>query len=130
ALAEARQGRGVPLPVSAPFHCALMLPAQEVLEGDLWNTFFCELEIPLVTNVDAEPIEGAEEARDALIRQVAAPVQWEKAMRWLLNRGVTTFIEAGPGRVLSGLVKRLDRGKTVLAVESPEGVQAALAARA
>ncbi|MGH9507772.1 MAG: ACP S-malonyltransferase [Terriglobales bacterium] len=130
ALAEARQGRAVPLPVSAPFHCALMLPAAETLEGDLWNTFFCELEIPLVTNVDAEPIEGAEEARDALIRQVASPVQWEKAMRWLLARGVDTFIEAGPGRVLSGLLKRLDRGKTVFSAESPESIQAVLAARA
>lgn len=129
ALAEARQGRAVLLPVSAPFHCSLMLPAQEALEGDLWNTLFCELEIPLVNNVDAEPIEGAEEARDALIRQVASPVQWEKAMRWLLARGVDRFVEAGPGRVLSGLVKRLDRGKTVLAVDTPEGVQAALAAK-
>lgn len=128
ALAEARQARAVPLPVSAPFHCALMLPAAEALEGDLWNTLFCELEIPLINNVDAEPIEGAEEARDALIRQVASPVQWEKAMRWLLARGVETFIEAGPGRVLSGLLKRLDRSKTILAADTPEGVAAAVAA--
>ncbi|MGH9488126.1 MAG: ACP S-malonyltransferase [Terriglobales bacterium] len=117
ALAAARQVRAVPLPVSAPFHCSLMQPAQETLQWDLWNTLFCELEMPLMTNVDAELIEGAEEARDALIRQVIAPVQWERSMRGLLERGVTHFIEVGPGRVLSGLLRRVDRAATCLNVE-------------
>ncbi len=116
-LAAARGGRAVPLPVSAPFHCSLMAPAQETLQWDLWNTFFSELNLPLVTNVDAELIEGAEEARDALIRQVTAPVQWERSMRELLRRGVTLFIEVGPGRVLSGLLKRVDRAAVCVNVE-------------
>src|SRR6185312_11703901 len=76
--------KAVRLPVSAPFHCSLMAPAQEALQWDLWNTFFMELNMPLMTNVDAELIEGAEEARDALIRQVTAPVQWERSLRELL----------------------------------------------
>ncbi len=116
-LAAARGGRAVPLPVSAPFHCSLMAPAQETLQWDLWNTFFSELNLPLVTNVDAELIEGAEEARDALIRQVTAPVQWERSMRELLRRGVTLFIEVGPGRVLSGLLTRVDRAAVCVNVE-------------
>jgi [acyl-carrier-protein] S-malonyltransferase len=117
ALAAARGGKAIPLPVSAPFHCSLMAPAQETLQWDLWNTFFSELNLPLVTNVDAELIEGAEEARDALIRQVTAPVQWERSMRELLKRGVTLFVEVGPGRVLSGLLKRVDRSAVCVNVE-------------
>ncbi|HZT74831.1 MAG TPA: ACP S-malonyltransferase [Terriglobales bacterium] len=128
ALAEQRGGRAVPLPVSAPFHCALMRPAQETLEGDLWNTLFCELNFPLVTNVDAEPIEGAEEARDALIRQVVAPVQWERSIRFLAGKGVDLFIETGPGRVLSGLLRRIDRKLRAANVEDAASLEAALAA--
>lgn len=115
--AAARNARAITLPVSAPFHCALMEPAQEALQWDLWNTLFCELEMPLMTNVDAELIEGAEEARDALIRQVTAPVQWERSMRGLLERGVTHFVEVGPGRVLAGLLKRIERSAVCLNVE-------------
>ena len=125
-LAAARGGRAVPLPVSAPFHCSLMAPAQETLQWDLWNTFFSELNLPLVTNVDAELIEGAEEARDALIRQVTAPVQWERSMRELLRRGVTLFIEVGPGRVLSGLLKRVDRAAACVNVEDVASLEKAV----
>lgn len=117
ALAGERGGKAIPLPVSAPFHCALMAPAQETLQWDLWNTLFCELEVPLMTNVDAELIEGAEEARDSLIRQVTAPVQWERSLRGLLDKGVTHFVEVGPGRVLAGLLKRVDRGAVCCNVE-------------
>jgi [acyl-carrier-protein] S-malonyltransferase len=123
ALAGERGGKAIPLPVSAPFHCALMAPAQETLQWDLWNTLFCELEIPLMTNVDAELIEGAEEARDSLIRQVTAPVQWERSLRELLAKGVTHFVEVGPGRVLSGLLKRVDRGAVALNVEDAASLQ-------
>ncbi|MGH9476538.1 MAG: ACP S-malonyltransferase [Terriglobales bacterium] len=112
-----RGGTVIALPVSAPFHCALMEPAQETLQWDLWNTLFCELEVPLMTNVDAELIEGAEEARDSLIRQVTAPVQWERSMRGLLEKGVTHFVEVGPGRVLGGLLRRIERGAVCLSVE-------------
>ena len=127
ALAPARQGKAIPLPVSAPFHCSLMTPAQEALEGDLWNTLFCELNLPLMTNVDAELIEGAEEARDSLIRQVTAPVQWERSMRGLIDRGVTHFIEVGPGRVLSGLMRRIDRNAVCLNVEDTASLEKTLA---
>ncbi|MGH9471160.1 MAG: ACP S-malonyltransferase [Terriglobales bacterium] len=129
-LAAARGGRAVPLPVSAPFHCALMAPAQEALQWDLWNTFFNELNLPLMTNVDAELIEGAEEARDALIRQVTAPVQWERSMRGLIERGVTHFIEVGPGRVLSGLMRRIDRAALCFNVEDAASLEKTLAALA
>lgn len=128
--AAQRQGRAVPLSVSAPFHCRLMQPAQETLEGDLWNTLFCELNFPLVTNVDAELIEGAEEARDSLIRQVVAPVQWERSVRVLIAKGVDLFIETGPGRVLSSLLRRIDRKQRTANVEDGASLEAALAAAA
>lgn len=128
ALATERGGRATPLPVSAPFHCALMKPAQETLQWDLWNTLFGELNHPLVTNVDAELIEGAEEARDALIRQVTAPVQWERSMRELIGRGVDTFIEVGPGRVLAGLLRRIDRSAVCLNVEDRASLEKTMAA--
>ncbi|HUX68292.1 MAG TPA: ACP S-malonyltransferase [Terriglobales bacterium] len=128
ALAAEGGGKAIPLPVSAPFHCALMAPAQETLQWDLWNTLFCELERPLMTNVDAELIEGAEEARDALIRQVTAPVQWERSMRELLARGVTHFVEVGPGRVLAGLLRRVDRAAVCLNVEDVASLEKTLAA--
>ncbi len=118
--------RAVLLPVSAPFHCALMKPAQERLEADLWQTFFNELNCPLVTNVDAEPIEGAEEARDALIRQVSAPVRWEESMRRLIALGVTHYIEVGPGRVLTGLLRQIDRRLPCYNVEDEKSLQVTL----
>lgn len=122
-LATERGARAILLPVSAPFHCALMAPAQETLQWDLWNTYFNELEMPLMTNVDAELIEAPEEARDALIRQVTAPVQWERSMRGLLAKGVTHFVEVGPGKVLSGLLRRIDRNAVCLNVEDSESLE-------
>src|SRR3982074_1364128 len=95
--------RAVVLAVSAPFHSALMMPAQERLEKDLKQTEFAALRVPLVTNVDADTIEGGDEAREALIRQVTAPVRWEESVRLLIDEGVNTFVEVGPGRVLPGL---------------------------
>ena len=94
--------RAVILPVSAPFHCALMMPAQEQLEKDLQATNFSDLQIPLVTNVDADSIRKGGEARQALVRQVCTPVLWEGSMRFLLDEDVRTFVEVGPGRVLTG----------------------------
>lgn len=128
ALAGERQGKAIPLPVSAPFHCSLMAPAQETLQWDLWNTYFSELNMPLVTNVDAELIEGAEEARDGLIRQVTAPVQWERSMRELVSRGVTHCVEVGPGRVLSGLMRRIAKEVICLNVEDSHSLDKTLTA--
>jgi [acyl-carrier-protein] S-malonyltransferase len=116
--------RAVILPVSAPFHSALMMPAQVKLEKDLRATKFSDLKVPLVTNVDADTIETGDQARDALIRQVTMPVRWEESMRMLLDEGVTTFIEVGPGRVLTGLMRQIERSVTTLNVEDEKSLQA------
>ncbi len=114
--------RAVVLAVSAPFHSPLMMPAQQRLEGDLRQTAFSELRVPLVTNVDAEVISTGEEARDALIRQVSLPVRWEESMRALVEQGVGTFVEVGPGRVLSGLLRQIDRSVHCFNVEDEKSL--------
>ncbi len=114
--------RAVVLAVSAPFHCELMMPAQEKLEGNLRSTTFVALRVPLVTNVDADVISTGEEARDALIRQVSLPVRWEECMRALIDQGVGTFVEVGPGRVLSGLLRQIDRSVHCFNVEDEKSL--------
>lgn len=118
--------RAVMLPVSAPFHSELMRPAQERLEKDLRATEFSSLKIPLVTNVDASIITSGAEAREALIRQVTLPVLWEESIRELIEQGATTFVEVGPGRVLSGLLRQIDRSVHSLNVEDPKSLQLAV----
>jgi [acyl-carrier-protein] S-malonyltransferase len=118
--------RAVVLAVSAPFHSALMMPAQVKLEADLAVTKFADLEMPLVTNVDADTIRKGEEAKSALARQVTMPVRWEESMRMLLDEGVTTFIEVGPGRVLTGLMRQIERSVTTLNVEDEKSLAATL----
>jgi [acyl-carrier-protein] S-malonyltransferase len=116
--------RAVVLPVSAPFHCALMMPAQEKLEKDLRKTEFAALRFPLVTNVDADTETSGDEARDALIRQVTNPVRWEESVRELFDEGVNTFVEVGPGRVLSGLLRQIERSVSTLNVEDEKSLTA------
>jgi len=116
--------RSMVLPVSAPFHSALMVPAQEKLEKDLNAAEFEDLQVPLVTNVDADSIRQGEEARSALIRQVTMPVRWEESMRMLLDEGVNTFVEVGPGRVLTGLMRQIERSVATLNVEDEKSLQA------
>lgn len=116
--------RSMVLPVSAPFHSALMMPAQEKLEKDLNAAEFEDLQVPLVTNVDADSIRQGEEARSALIRQVTMPVRWEESMRMLLDEGVNTFVEVGPGRVLTGLMRQIERSVATLNVEDEKSLQA------
>jgi [acyl-carrier-protein] S-malonyltransferase len=123
---QAGAKRAVVLPVSAPFHCELMMPAQKRLEADLRSTTFHDLRCPLVTNVDADAIERGEEAREALIRQVCLPVRWEQSVRELIDAGVTTFAEVGPGRVLSGLLRQIDRSVHCFNVEDEKTLHAAL----
>jgi len=108
--------RAVMLPVSAPFHCALLQPAQDRMAYDLGQLQFHPLEIPVVTNVDAALVNSPEEARDALVRQITGAVQWEKSMRTLISCGVETLIEVGPGKVLCGLMRWIDSSKTCLNV--------------
>jgi [acyl-carrier-protein] S-malonyltransferase len=116
--------RSMVLPVSAPFHSALMMPTQEKLEKDLNAAEFADLQVPLVTNVDADSIRLGEEARSALIRQVTMPVRWEESMRMLLDEGVNTFVEVGPGRVLTGLMRQIERSVATLNVEDEKSLQA------
>lgn len=116
--------RSMVLAVSAPFHSALMMPAQEKLERDLNATAFADLQVPLVTNVDADSIRQGEEARSALIRQVTMAVRWEESMRMLLDEGVNTFVELGPGRVLTGLMRQIERSVATLNVEDEKSLQA------
>jgi [acyl-carrier-protein] S-malonyltransferase len=118
--------RAVILPVSAPFHCALMMPAQQRLERDLRATQFSALKIPLITNVDAQAINSGDEARDALIRQVTAPVRWLDSVRDMIESGVTVFVEVGPGKVLTGLLRQIDRSVRVFNVEDSATLQSTM----
>lgn len=118
--------RAVILPVSAPFHCELMMPAQERLEPDLREARFSGLRFPLITNVDAEAIASGDEARDALIRQVTQPVRWLDSMHEMIAAGVTMFVEVGPGKVLSGLLRQIDRSVRTSNVEEAASLQATL----
>jgi [acyl-carrier-protein] S-malonyltransferase len=118
--------RAVVLAVSAPFHSALMMPAQLKLEKDLAAIRFADLGMPLVTNFDADTIRKGEEASSALVRQVSMPVRWEESMRLLLDEGVNTFVEVGPGRVLTGLMRQIERSVTTLNVEDEKSLAATL----
>lgn len=110
--------RAIKLPVSAPFHSPLMLPAQERLAIDLTAAEFNDFPVPLVTNVDAEPITLGTAARDALVRQVSAPVRWSESVKRLRAEGVTDFVEVGPGKVLAGLVRQIDTDARATTTES------------
>jgi len=123
---QAGAKRAVMLPVSAPFHCALMLPAQQRLEPDLRAAKFSALRFPLITNVDAEAIETGDEAREALIRQVTRPVRWLDSIREMVDSGVKIFVEVGPGKVLSGLLRQIDRSVRCFNVEDAASLQATL----
>src|SRR6201988_232343 len=123
--------RVIKLKVSAPFHCALMKPAQDRLAADLERLSFSEPAMPVVTNVDARATTAPDELRDALVRQVSAPVRWVDSMQLLIEQSIGTFVEAGPGKVLSGLMRQISRDFRTLNVEdaaSLEATRAALAA--
>ncbi len=120
--------RALRLPVSAPFHCALMMPAQERLTRDLSRLTFADPAVPIVVNVDARVARTGAECRDALVRQVSAPVRWQPSVELLGREGVDTFVEVGPGTVLSGLIKKIERGARVLSVEDPASLEATAAA--
>jgi [acyl-carrier-protein] S-malonyltransferase len=116
--------RIIPLTVSAPFHCALMIPAADRLAPELRALAIHDPRVPVVANVDAEPKRRGVDAIDALIAQVAAPVRWEAVVRRLASEGVTTYVEVGPGTVLSGLVRKVHRGASVLNIENPADLAA------
>ena len=126
-LKTAGAKRVVKLNVSAPFHCALMVPAQERLAFDLESVSFHELSTPLVTNVDAAPNKAADVARDSVVRQVTAPVRWLESMQLLIEHGVDRFVEVGPGKVLSGLMRQISREVKSFNVEDTASLKAASA---
>jgi [acyl-carrier-protein] S-malonyltransferase len=116
--------RVIPLAVSAPFHCALMKPAEDRLAPELRALETHDPSVPVVANVDAEPKRTAAASIDALVRQVSSPVRWNDAVRRLIADGARTFVELGPGSVLSGLVRKIDRSVVVHNVEDPAGFDA------
>ena len=120
---QAGARRAVMLPVSAPFHSPLMEPVREALGPLLFDTDFADPSVPVVCNVDAEDVSSGDAARDALIRQVDAPVRWVESVRHIFeSHNVTHFVEVGPGKVLSGLMRRIEKGLARLAVDGPESL--------
>jgi len=114
------------LPVSAPFHCSLMKPAQDRLAADLLALTFQEPAVPVACNVDAEFVDNSERSLDALIRQVTGSVKWEQCMRLLIAQGAQVFVEVGPGKVLCGLMRQIDRSKKCVNVEDEVSLQKTL----
>ena len=125
AAAKAREAkRVIPLAVSAPFHCALMKPAEDRLAPELRALAVQAPRRPVVANVDAEPKRDGAAAVEALVRQVSGAVQWEAVVRRLASEGVRTYVEVGPGTVLAGLVRKIDREARVASLEDPAGLDA------
>jgi [acyl-carrier-protein] S-malonyltransferase len=125
ALARERGAkRALPLPVSAPFHCALMAPARAGLAPDLAAVSFSDPAVPVVVNIDAAPVVTGDAARDALVRQIDGPVRWVESVRRLAGElGVTRFVEVGPGAVLTGLVKRIAPAAEAFSLAEPDALQ-------
>ncbi len=123
--AERGAKRVVKLNVSAPFHSALMLLAQERLALDLDKIDIGDAEIPVVVNVDARACKSGSDLRKALVRQVSLPVRWQQSIELLISKGVSSFVEVGPGKVLSGLLRQINRGATGLNVEDSASLSAA-----
>lgn len=123
---QVARGRGIRktmlLPVSAPFHCALMKPAEEKLRPVLEAAAFHPLYIQLVTNVDASPVGTDHAVRNALVRQVVSPVRWVESIEEMIRMGVTKFVEVGPGKVLAGLIRRINKDVEVVNVNSVESL--------
>ena len=121
--------KAVILSVSAPFHCSLMEPAQDRLATDLNALRFHNPACPLICNVDALYVEDADRSRDALIRQVTGAVKWDQSIRSLIAKEVQTFVEVGPGKVLFGLMRQIDRSKKCLSVGDEASLQKVLESR-
>ncbi len=124
---EAGAKRFMRLPVSAPFHSSLMKPAGDRLAADLAAVEIRDLRIPVVANVTASFVYSGREAKELLVRQVYSPVRWEESMLFLINRGFDTFIEVGPGKVLSGLIKKIDKEVKVYNIGDKDSLEKVLA---
>ncbi len=126
-VAEAK-GRAIPLKVSAPFHCALMQPAADRVRDALATIDVRAPKVPVVANFDAAPNDSAERAKELLVQQVAGAVRWEQSIRAMIDGGVTTFVEIGPGRVLAGLIKRVHKPAVIHNVFDAASLDATVAA--
>jgi len=120
--------RAIPLEVSGPFHSSLMKTAAERLGDRLSAASFRDSEVPVVANVTARPVQNGAEIKDLLVRQVYSPVLWEDSVGWLLSQGVDTFVEIGPGSVLTGLIKKIDKSVRLFNVSSLESLEQTAAA--
>lgn len=118
--------RAIPLNVSGPFHSSLMKPASEKMEQVLQPVTVSDMNIPVIANVTAKPYASSAEIKELLTAQIHSPVRWTDTIRYLVDQGVDTFIEAGPGKVLAGLVKKVSRRATVLPVYDEETFQKAV----
>ena len=116
--------RAMPLPVSAPFHCRLMIPAGERLADVLADIAVHEMALPVISNVEATPNQDSSQVRELLVRQVSAPVRWQETIACMVNLGAERYIEIGPGKVLSGLVKRMAKGSTIQNVQNVADISA------
>src|ERR1700719_1578004 len=127
ALATERGAKkAVSLPVSAPFHCSLMQPAQDRLAADLATLTFQNPACPVICNVDAELVTSADTAQEALVRQVTGAVKWEPSIRLLIDKGASLFVEVGPGKVLWGLMRQIDRSQNCVTVGDEASLQKTL----
>ncbi len=127
-LVEARGGKAIPLKVSAPFHCMLMKPAGAALERALASVTMAPLAFPIVSNVEAQPNQDAARVSTLLVDQVHSPVRWEESMRELRKLGVTRAFEIGPGKVLSGLAKRIDKEMRCVSIFDMDSIERACGA--
>ena len=116
--------RALVLPVSAPFHSPLMAPARRGMEPVLADVPIVDSRVPVVSNADARPLTAAADIRDALLRQIDSPVRWVESIECLVSGGVDSFVEVGPGKVLTGLIKRIARDTSTASVSDPDGVRA------
>ena len=130
ALKEAGARRIMPLPVSAPFHCALMAPVQKRLGHVLEGCTFARMQVPCVANVTAQANQDHMKHRQLLLDQVVGSVRFTESVEFMLNDGVDTFVELGPGKVLTGIVKRINKTVKLINIEDPAGLEAAKAALA
>lgn len=122
---KADGARAIPLPVSAPFHCALMLPAEEKLGADLEGVSFTDPAFSVYCNVDAAAVSSADAAKDALRRQVSRPVRWQESIEKMVEDGFDTFVEIGAGKVLTGLMRRINKEVKAISVQTPDDFDAA-----
>ena len=118
--------RAIPLDVSGPFHSELMKPAAEKFKSILDEVSLSDASIPVVANVTAAPVTSSAEIKTLLVEQLFSPVRWEQSIGEMIEQGVTTFVEIGPGKVLSGLVKKIDRKVNTIAVSDLASIEAAI----